>query len=278
MNPRSLAALLVLVAAAACRAGQGNGRVEGEMAILDCFEERDPSRDPRLLGAAKPYNMNPQFFAGEPIGDIRAGVKANRLLIRIQTTGRRRESVDGLLFDVPDSLAAARCVRGRTKIEGGVAVPDYDEQDCFQGPNGPRLRVAPDALIRAHFIPNETCNIQESWMSQSKVVVATAVAPVRMVNDGNWESWIELTDFGSAAQRHLPPEQRAPCCGPDARNFKVEYDELIRAPAFQLNLVDDRLVKAEMYMLEIPTPRIGGKLAGQFDFDLARGQGAQTFP
>lgn len=269
---------LLLAAIAACRAGTGNGRVEGELAILDCFEVRAVGADPHELGAARPYKMNPQFFAGEPFGDIRAGAKANRLIIRIQTTGRRRESVDVLLFDIPDSLVVARCVRGGVKMVGGVAVPDYDERFCFQGPNGPRIRVGPNAPVRAYFSPNETCNIQENWMTQSKVVVATAISADRMTTDGDWESWIELTDFGSAAQVNLPPEQRTPCCEPDPRDFKVEYDQLIRAPAFQLTLEDDAVIKAPMYFLPVPRPRIRGNLAGQFDFDLARGQGAQTFP
>jgi hypothetical protein len=284
MNARRDMVVLAVAAAsvlggAGCRAGTGTGSVIGELSILNCFDLRDAGAagDPRELGPNRPYDMKPQFFAGEPIGDIRAGLKANRLLIRIQTTGRRREAVDVLLFDIPDSLAVARCVRARVINEGGTMVPDYDTANCWQGPNGARLRVAPDALVRAHFVPNETCNLQQ-WMAQSRVVVGTAIAAPAMTNDGNWQSWIELSDFGSAAQPAKPAEMRDPCCQPDPNDWKVLFDERIRSQAFQIVLEDDKVIKADKYNLAIPKPQIRGALAGQFDFDLARGQGAQTFP
>jgi len=52
----------------------------------------------------------------------------------MQPTGRSRELNDALAFQIPDSREVARCVRGA--IIGGI--PDYDEKNCIQGPNGPR--------------------------------------------------------------------------------------------------------------------------------------------
>jgi hypothetical protein len=84
------------------------------------------------------------------------------------------------------------------------------------------------------------------------------------------ESWIDLERFGS--EPSPPPEKDRPV----GRDFKVEFGQTLRARTFSLHVIDDRLVKQPNPMP--PTAELEGRLTGCFDFELTRGQGAQTFP
>jgi hypothetical protein len=259
MNRVSLCLTLALLTG--CVAGPGEGAASGLMYMLDCQSKANIGTPTVPVE----FNLKPSFFAGEPIAGIgMVGLKVNRLIVRLQTTGRRKEVNDVLSFDMPNLQEVARCVRGRVDTSTGQNVPDYDAANCFQGPDGPVLRVGPDALVRAFFSPNATC---------TKALTATGVSTKRTPNDGNWESWIRFADFGAAAASG-PPETRAPV-GDD---FKVDFDQRLRAPAFQLNLTDFTGLPLP-YGAIVPTPpQIGGQMTGFFDFLLKRGQGAQTFP
>jgi hypothetical protein len=245
-----LAAMLLAVA---CKAGEGKGEAKGPLYVVGC---NGPGKDLGTPDEQVIFNLNPNFFAAEPIeeGDR---VKVNRLIIRLQPTGRSREVNDVLEFDIPDSSEVARCVRAAV-VKGK---PDYDASNCLQTPEGPRLRVAPDALIRGSLSPNATC---------VRLVVGTAVAPRHDPPDTSWDSWIELTQFGTAAQTGAP-ESRTPVPG----DFKVDINEPLVSPRFTLKLLDDAVVNGAR---SAGTAVLAGILEGSFDFSLQRGQGAQTFP
>jgi hypothetical protein len=245
-----VAALLLL---GACKAGEGRGEAKGPLYILGC---NGLGKDLGTLDMPVIFNLNPNFFAAEPIeeGDQ---VKVNRLIIRLQPTGRSREVNDVLTFDIPDSREVAKCVRGAI-VKGK---PDYDPTNCLQTPDGPRLRVAPDALVRATLSPNASC---------VRLVVGTAVAPIRDPMDTAWDSWIIITEFGTAARTGDPATR--PAVGP---GFKVDINEPLLSPRFTLRLLDDAVVKGA----RSPGAAVmAGTLDGTFDFTLQRGQGAQTFP
>ena len=58
----------------------------------------------------------------------------------------------------------------------------------------------------------------------------------------------------------------------------MNFGQRLRAN-FHIVLGDDRMLTAIKMMVDPPpAPTIGGTLDGNFDFDLQRGQGAQTFP
>src|SRR5262249_27645954 len=140
---------------------------------------------------------NPQFFAGEPIDDISPGVQANRLIIRLQSSGKKRETTDSLIFDIVDSREVARCVRGRMVVlPTGEVRPDYDVETCSWATGVPRLAVSPDAFVRAYFSPRASCTEKVF----DPTVVATANSDLRTQTSGNWDSWIELVAFGGAVQ------------------------------------------------------------------------------
>jgi hypothetical protein len=245
-----------------CVAGPGVGAAAGSVYMLGCDTDRD------IGTAVMPvkFDLKPAFFAGEPIEGLgMVGLKVNRLIIRLQTTGRRKEVNDVLAFDMPNVREVARCVRGRVDMSTGQGVPDYDLTNCFQGPDGPVLRVAPDALVRVFFSPNATC---------TKALTATAISTKRAQNDGAWESWIRFAEFGTAAAAG-PPETRPPV----PADFKVDFDQRLDAPAFKLELTDFTGQQTVPYGNIIPVAsQIGGMMNGYFDFLLKRGQGAQTFP
>jgi hypothetical protein len=257
---------LVALAPLACQVGDGSGDVFGPLFIDNCTGEvrqggvRKPYGLPELPAD---YHLSPGFFAGEPIQDIAIGAKTNRLIIRLQTTGRRREANDIVRFDIPDQRGVARCVRGR--VNPATGLPDYDRSECFQSPTGPRLRVGPDAIVHSYFTPNFTCNAP---------IVGTAISVVREPNDGLWDSWIELQHFGTAEQSDRPPEMRDPI----GDEFKVEFDQRITATALHLKMIDDQNSRITVTTGPRPPPRLTADFQGQFDFEMQRGQGAQTFP
>jgi hypothetical protein len=249
--------LALALLGAGCTVGQGVGEVKGEIYIIDCNLKSAPD-----LGARDqpvPYDLKPKFFGAEQLlhlGTMGATARVNRLIMRLQSSGRKREANDILIFDVPDERLVALCVRAQMNADG---TPAYDQRNCFQGPNGPRLRVAPNALVRASLTPNFTCAAQ---------IVGTGVSS-DAITDGNlWESWIELSQFASARDADI------------GREFKIDINDRLYSPAFSLTLKDEVVVTAESDVLRppVPEPRIGGKLSGFFDFEMQRGQGAQTFP
>ena len=255
-------ALGLLVLSAACKAGEGQGTAIGSLYILNC---NGYGNDLGAVDQPAIFDLKPAFFAAEPIEEGDKYFKVNRLIIRLQPTGRSRELNDVLTFDVPDSREVARCVRGG--VVGGN--PDYDVKNCLQGPNGPRLRVAPDALVRGSLAPYATC---------ARAVVGTAIDDATTTD---WDSWIELTQFGTATQAG-PPETRDRV----APDFKVDIDDPLVSPAFGLKLIDDATLPHYCGSLAGICPaqrsaenaQLSGTMQGSFTFALQRGQGAQTFP
>ncbi len=248
MRKRVLAAALLL---GACKAGDGVGTALGPIFIEACNpDQSDPDFGTRAM--PRRFNLKPEFFAAEPIEEGEF-VKINRLIIRMQPTGRSRELNDALTFDIPDSREVARCVRGAVVN----AQPEWDPKNCTQGPNGPRLRVAPDALVHGSLAPYSTCR-------REVVAVATSDAG----SPDNWSSWIDLTQFGTAVQSGAPQSRL-----PVPADFKVDINEPLQSPAFFLTLHDQAWLNGGRAV-----EAIFGTLQGSFDFQLQRGQGAQTFP
>jgi hypothetical protein len=256
--------LLLGLGAAGCSVGGGTGEAKGPVTILDCGGPGKTFPDPMK---PEEYSLEPQFFAAEQLLDLSGSQrKVNRLIIRLQNTGRRREANDILRFDIPDLFEAARCVRGKKKADGSA---DYDESNCFVTPQGTRLRIGTNALVRAFLTPNFKCSTKLQLYDH----VGTATSTVRAPSDGTWASYIVFSDFGRANSPEALKKDLAP-------NFKIELDDRLRASEFVLFLEDDGVVTARLdpLMPPLPSTHISGMLKGLFDFDMQRGQGAQTFP
>jgi hypothetical protein len=263
------AAFAALSAAGCTPVGDGSGAADGPLWILGC----DKGRDTGTEAAPKSFDLEPTFFAGEPIGNI-SGPPVNRLIIRMQRNGNAVQINDTLYFDIPDSFKVAQCVRGSTKpgvppwdmgtgtIDPPGAVPITEPWCEPAGPAGfPRIHLVPFGPVRASLTPLYTCRVEG--------VGPTVFAITGVAIDG----WIDFRAFGSAAQADKAPDMRD---GVDSK-FQVAYDDHLRAD-FHIVLGDDRVVTA-LYNLRVPPPpAIGGTLDGFFSFDLKRGRSGQTFP
>jgi hypothetical protein len=275
--------------AAGCTVGHGTGEASGKLFVLNCSPKGDYCDSTGycgIEGAPGAFDLSPSFFAGEPIenlnrdssGNAWTGTenRINRVTIRLQRSGRQVESNDTLFIDVLNSFEVARCVRGRElRQQDGSRTPDYDPAYCYRAsPTGPaRVRISVlKGIIHASLNPRATC---------SRPAVATAddvfdpeggVAPVA---DGAFRSWVEFEEFGDAGQDNIPdPTDRTAI----AKDFKIGLNQRLHATAFSLELVDEKVEKARTKFEPEPKADIGGSLAGWFDFNLARGQGAQIFP
>ncbi len=257
------APLIVLLAATACQAGSGAGDATGDLFIQNCTGLEDWGS----LEMKKFFDLDPKFFAAEPIEDISPGQENNRLIIRLQRSGKRIELNDALVFDVVNTFDVARCVRGRVDADGK---PDFDMDNCVWMGARPRVRVGIDRPIRANLIPRYTCRTAHPIRKEIWNVIGTATASADPLQD----SWVEFESFGNAGQADVPAAER------DAIGvgYKIDFGDRLHATSFQVTLQDDRVLTAIKDGDPAPAPDIAGQLIGSFDFDVVRGQGAQTFP
>jgi hypothetical protein len=265
------AVAVALLVAISCSRSSGTGEVTGKLYVKGCDGE-----DLGTLEAPGDYDLDPRFIAGEPIEDLRVGgVTENRLIIRLQSSGKKIEVNDTLTFYVTNSYAVATCVRGRKVASpSGEQRPEYDPRHCSWGPDGkgpPRLRVGPDFPIRASLAPRDRCtknqHVVGTAVGTAPSLPAAGEAPKPPVPPESWESWIELQHFGSATERD-----------DISKGFRVVFGERLHASAFHLTLTDDLEIKAKKRNEPAPELEILGTLEGRFDFDLIRGQGFQAFP
>ena len=260
---------------AGCVVGDGTGSASGMLFMLGC----DEGSDVGTPTAPVPYDLQPRYFVGEPIEDIAdpspAHPAANTLIIRMQHNGNALEITDTLYFTIPDSGKVAACLRGQT-VNG---VPQWDTTSGTVNPQDPpwcgapvlpadggsgfpRIRLFASGPVRVSFTPFGTC---VSTMHPPAIVSITGVA-----QDG----YIDFSDFGNAMQNDRPPDMREGL----GTDFKIDFGQRLRA-TFNFVMGDDRVLTAEKLGVDPPpAPTIGGTMMGNFDFDLARGQGAQSFP
>jgi len=284
----ALVAALPVLLLAACTVGKGVGAASGFIYEYGCSGDGDYCASTGECGTEAepaPFDLRPAYFAGEPIDDLReyspgSGVMSNRLVVRLQRSGKQIELNDVLTFDIASSYEVARCVRGRVDPDTGQ--PDWDTTDCYRASDtGPgRVRVQFDADVHAALTLHATCTANAVASAISAPVpesYATAVPPV--VADGAWDSWVDFQEFGAAAQYDRPPGERERI-GP---KFRIDYGQRVYATSFFLTLIDDNVVSAAANHRPRPHSHVGGTLGGdpttgRFDFDVQRGQGAQFFP
>lgn len=282
------AALFILLGGlSACSIGKGVGAASGSLYEYGCNRNGDYCSPDGVCGTEAnpaPYDLKPIYFAGEPIDDLReyssgSEIRSNRIIIRLQRSGKQLKLNDVLTFDVASSYEVARCVRGRVDSATGN---DWDEANCYRASDtGPgRMRLQYDSSVHAALTLKSTCTatlVASAISSPVPLSYDTAVAPV--VTNGNWDSWVEFQEFGSASQTGTAPQSRDAI----SPKFRIEFGERIYASTFFITLMDDNVVNAAIFDRPKPAPMMGGTLGGdpttgKFDFDLQRGQGAQFFP
>jgi hypothetical protein len=240
----------------ACTVGDGTGEARGSLYVKGCNENGDWGQ-PEL---PRQYDLRPTFYAGEPVEDIKQNGTRNRIVIRLQDSGKSREANDVLQFDIVNSYPVALCVRGNSPTEDLSAF-------CHRPPGQawPRIRVGPNLPIRVSLALRETCP-RATLIGSGRDGTGAVPHAIVALPPSEWRSWIELSEFGSASRQDPP------------RNFRVDFDERLTARSFHIDLLDDRVIEAERRRDPLPEPELTGSLEGRFDFKLERGQGAQTFP
>jgi hypothetical protein len=281
--------MLVCLGLCACNVGKGVGAAKGTLYEIGCSTQtgdyyRWPDGTSATADRPGPFDLQPSFFAGEPIDDLReysAGneIMNNRIIIRLQRSGKEIEQNDVLTFDVSSSYEVARCVRGR--VDNVTGQNDWDESNCFRASdNAPgRMRVQWDGFVNGTLALKATCNANLVGDAIAGPITSDSASVPTPVLDGNWQSWVEFQEFGGASEWDKAPAERAKI----EPKFRVQLGQRIYASTFFLTLTDDKLVYAAIHDLPQPRSQIGGVLGGdpttgRFDFDLERGQGAQFFP
>jgi hypothetical protein len=280
---------------AACTVGDGNGAASGPIYVLGCTPE---GHDYGERDAAQEFDLQPHFFAGEPVEDISVANQANRLLIRIQRNGNRIEVNDTLYFDAQNVYEIGRCVRGRIKdgapdyLTRGVtdlttglptALPWCDWSGAGDSDAG--ADAGSDAGADAGAAPGPDGGVLPAIGRRARInlapdeVVRSSLSLLYTCHQANLvglavAGWIEFQDFGGAAQPDVAPELRGELT---AAKFKINFGDRLRA-TFHVVLDDQRRFNAITNRLPIPDPQMGGVIDGFFDFDLERGRAAQPFP
>ncbi|HEY0715373.1 MAG TPA: hypothetical protein VGF45_22015, partial [Polyangia bacterium] len=247
-----------------CTVGDGRGEAKGKLYLKDC--KIRPRVDYGKVDEPADFDLRADFFTGEPIEDLKEDGSDNRLVIRMQNAGRRLEDNDLLVFDM-DVWKVAQCLRG---VPAVLETPEL-KRFCswLPGAMWPRLRVGPGFPVRANMALRKSCS------GNTYSVAAARGTDASTLNAGpeQWNSWIELREFGTAAHSGQGPREDVP------PTFTVDFGQRLFADRFHLELTDDKLLRAEAdNLVPLPTPDVFGTLDGFFDFGLQRGQGAQTFP
>jgi len=79
-----------LLAPLGCTVGEGTGAAKGKLYLKNCSgTAKAPTGDLGSLLVPADFDLNPNFFVGEPIEDIKPMGSDNRLVIRMQDAGKR---------------------------------------------------------------------------------------------------------------------------------------------------------------------------------------------
>jgi hypothetical protein len=196
-------------------AGSGTGTVAGAIYLSECTIGVPLGS----LGAPAPFDLQPTYFAADPITDVPRVDMMNRVSIRIQSAGNQIEEADGLFIKVADVEQVGNQV--------GAEIP-----------------VGPATNVRASMLLKRSC----------------PRAPVQIELDGT----IRFSRFGTTG-------------GGVPGDFRIQYGDFITA-VFDFTVVDRRTSTLGGNGSVDTTPEIGGRVAGDFDFQVRQGRGAQAYP
>jgi hypothetical protein len=233
-----------------CRIGEGTGEVRGSVFIAECLGVDTDRTD---LNAPN-YDLDPSFFAAEPVDDPVRNHPLDQLRIRLQHSGAEVENVDSLIIDVINLEAVAAHLGEQIPIyAGGALNPPVSYETGGQAPVSP-VRVALSLL--------HTCAGGEL----QKIAVGIVYADTNPTL--GYSSWIRFTQLGS---RGCTPG--GGCDSTDGGAYSVDFGEHLAAE-FDLALVDLR----PQYLSPEYPGLASGHITGNFSFIMRRGRVAQAFP
>lgn len=285
---KRLVVVLLALAAGGCL-GQGEGWVVGRLWVDNC-KGGDPMGE--SFDNPADFDLHVDFFSGESMLDSTESIsqRRNSLALRIQNTSNNVEASDGLLIQMIDLNLAARsfaqrlplaisasglcpggnctlvedslraslylystCPDGRQALSGSSYsfAPSPDDKTCLQSTSSitapcPELtaadRQALDKLCEGDF--------DDKSLSAD---VATLLGP---------GACMYLCTFGKARRGQDPAQ---------LESFSIDYGERVAA-IFSTAIVDGRAINLQS------CSGGAGEVQGMFDFELARGRSAQSFP
>jgi len=274
----TLVALLLMLTclSAGCPTGEGEGTVVGSFYLLGC----DGTFDYGSAGSPVQYNMNADFFVGEPIVDQGGSNPENRLDLRIQRGGNNIEDADSLYIQIADvqEVAAQFSASQGTPVGPSNTIRAtlllYVTCPTFYG----RLEATGDASGTG--CPSLDASALDTLCAEVDFagdVDPTTPFPPFAANS----SCIVFCRFGSMERGDEVPD-----------DFGVDFGESVQG-IFHLNLLEQRLLESgteicadgrdndgdgDVDETDCESSTGGGRLMGRFNFVVRRGQVAQEFP
>jgi hypothetical protein len=272
------ALLAVALLAGGCPTGDGEGRVVGTFFLLGC----DDAFDYGSPQSPAHYDMEANFFVGEPIFDERESNPVNRLDLRIQRGGNNIEDVDSLYIQIADVRVVA---------------------ESFSASAYAGSPVGEDQNISASLSLYITC---PTYFSRLAATAPTGAAACPDLDAATLDALCESMDFDEPVDpaAAFPPFSPESSClifcrfgtaergGEVSHDFAVDFGDVVQG-FFHLNLMDQRLLTtgAEICGDGVDNDGDGdvdetdcdvstgdGRLMGRFNFEVRRGQVAQEFP
>jgi hypothetical protein len=265
------AAAALAVAVGGCRIGEGTGSVKGELHIKACLgtgtDRQDLDLPPPGADGGPFFDLDPTYFAAEPIDDPVRNAPLDQLRIRIQHNGAVVELVDSLIIDIVNLEQAAAMLGQEIPVVAGGAVhpPAAYDGDGGTAQSSGQEPVSP---VRVTLSMLRTC--QGSQSDRIAVGVLYADTNPSPVNQPPYRSWIRFTQLGS---RGCPAGGDGGCDSTDGGAYSIDFGERITAE-FDVALVDLR----PEYLSSTFGPVARGHLTGKFNFIMRRGRVAQVFP
>ncbi len=261
-----------------CPTGDGEGEVVGVFFLLGC----DDAFDYGSVDAPVRYDMEANFFVGEPIVDELESHPTNRLDIRIQRGGNNIEDVDSLYFQIADVRQVAESFSATgysgTSVGYGENVRAllslFVTCPTFFG----SLVATVDASAPAcpDLDPVQRDELCDSLDYNSPLDPVATLGPF-----APGSSCLIFCRFGSARRG----EQVRP-------DFSINFGDVVQG-LFYLTLVEQRLLESGQEICDdgrdndgdgvadetdCTDSAAGGWLMGKFNFEVRRGQVAQEFP
>ncbi len=270
-----LAAALLL---GGCPTGDGEGEVVGTFFLLSC----DDAFNYGSSGAPARYDMEANFFVGEPIVDERESNPVNRLDIRIQRGGNNIEDVDSLYIQIANVRSVAESFSASAYAGTPVAESENVRANLSLYVTCPTYfgRLAATLPAGAQACPNldpaTRDALCESMDYNAPVDPAVAFSPFEPQS-----SCLIFCRFGNAERGGNVPH-----------DFAIDFGDVVQG-IFHLNLVEQRLLMSGAEICDDGVDNDGdgevdetacehtagaGTIMGKFNFEVRRGQVAQEFP
>jgi hypothetical protein len=272
------ALLVVALLSSGCPTGDGEGEVVGDFFLLGCDDAFDYG------SRANPvrYDMEANFFVGEPIVDELETNPVNRLDIRIQRGGNNIEDVDSVYIQIAD----VRVVAESFSASGYAGSPVGESQN-----------------IRATLSLYLTC---PTYFVRLAATVSAGVDACPDLDASDRDALCESMDYKETLDpvAAFPPFAQQSSClifcrfGAAERgrevphDFAIDFGDVVQG-FFHLNLVEQRLLASGAEICDDGLDNDGdgdvdetdceistgaGRLMGKFNFEVRRGQVAQEFP